>query len=208
MKDITGGVDEGFDEGKFFGFNLTLLRGDRNTVGIRYLRMNIVDPSEGTVWGRFNNRAPNLKVVQDMCNSFTKNLDNCTDEHSMEVALDLAWLKGSAKSTIPHVDGKLIDEVPIMTFTQAGKLMIRNSNLWMLRGNHRRLAVIQYIKRLNTELEMLKEGIKKVKKGKIANDLSNMSADEKIGLEEAEKRIDAVKKKIDSSRWWAVKVYN
>ena len=46
-KDIA--LDEGFDDNKYFGFDLTTLRQEKENAFFRYMVMNIVDPPVGTI---------------------------------------------------------------------------------------------------------------------------------------------------------------
>jgi hypothetical protein len=54
-------------------------------------------------------------------------------------------------------------DVPMLKFTEQGLVEIRKNNLWMLTGNHRRLALGQYVAQMKADVESAKEIIRSIK---------------------------------------------
>ncbi len=165
-----------------------------------YLAMDIINPPDGTIWGKFNNRALNDTWIKSMSENFATTIDNCIDSCSMEVAIDPSWLVDS-DSILKSVEGLTIDKVPVMKFTPQGEMAIKNNNLWMLGGNHRRVALIKYIQSMKDRVALSKEAIATIKKDKADKDVEDSDPE----LEDSVKELED---KIASSRMWTVKVYD
>lgn len=147
--------------------------------------------------------------VDELCDSFVENMDQCTDANAMDIVLDWTWLTEDCRKTpMLLIDGFKVMDVPLLDFTTAGKQAIKPNNLWMLSGNHRRLAVIKYVGLLNEKLEEAKSKVDEVLKGKTLRELDKMADGAKRQLEDAKERVELLKKRIVQSSHWTVRVYD
>jgi len=169
--------------------------------------MNIIDPPEGAIWGKFNNRPLNQAWVHSLSESFTSDKDSCTDGYSLDVALDPAWLQDSTVF-LPTVEGLAIGDVPVMRFNTEGKLQIKDNNLWMLGGNHRRQALRLYVDNMKEELLKTKQAIDKAISGKTDVEVRGMNSDQLTTVREGQERMKILQDKIDNSGMWTVRVYD
>jgi hypothetical protein len=208
-KKVTKGapIDEGFDGNKFFGHYVKDLRRSKTNSILGYLAMDVVRPPDGAMWGKFNNRALDEGWVDTMAESFAANMDNCANDHSMEIALDPDWLE-NAEQILKSVDGLTIEQVPIIKFNAKGKIAIKEDNLWVLGGNHRRMAVLKYMKIMEAESEKTKQSIAKAKEGKTEDDIAKLYAEDEGMLKWSEERVKVLEAKMETSRLWSVRVYD
>jgi len=201
-------IDNGFNNGYYFTFLVDQLRKKKQEAYLGFLSMHIIDPPEGAVWGIFNNRVVDHPWIKSMSETFVNNLDCCTDSHSMDAALDPAWLVDPT-TVLSTVEGLKVEEVPVMTFTPEAKLHLKkNKCLWMLGGNHRRLALIKYIEKLQAEAAQTKVGIEKVIGGKSDVDISNMDPDQISMIRDAQRTVKRLEEKIATTGLWPIKVYD
>ena len=142
-----------------------------------------------------------------MADSFAANMDNCSNDHSMDITFDPDWLE-NRDDILKSVDGLTIDQVPVLKFSPKGKLAIKGGNLWVLGGNHRRMAVIKYMKKLEAESEKTKELIAKIKDGKTEDELANLSEDNQATLRLWEEKLPILDAKMKTSRLWSVRIYD
>lgn len=191
----------------FFGFKKELLRKLSGKAIIGYMKINIIKPPEGTYWGQFNDRAISDTWVDTLFQTFCNGeLDRCTDRNTMDVAVDRAWLDGGGNDATDLVDGYTLDEVPEIAFTVGGKKAIKNNNLWMLSGNHRRLALKKYVESLKATMEEAQEKIDEVKKDKSEDELAKLGEGARRGLEENEAIVEEMKEKIEEGSYWTVRL--
>src|ERR1700755_209755 len=203
----TTAIDEGLDDGRFFGFSVRELRAIKRDACLGFLSMNVIHPPDGAFWGKFNNRTVDHPWIKSMSKTFVNCLDSCTDDHSMDLALDPEWLN-TPNSMCPTVEGLSIHDVPVVKFNQQGKLAIKNKNLWVLGGNHRRLALARYIDNMKDDVERANNLIHKLTAGKDSDQIRDMNPEDTTKLEDARERVKSLLEKIDSSCMWSVKVYD
>ncbi len=177
-------MDDGIDDGKFFDFDVDMLRKHTADAFLGYLSMNIVRPPNGTIWGKFNNRPLNMTWVKSMADSFVNTIDNCVDNSSMDLALDPKWLV-DLNVILRTVEGLKIRDVPVLKFNDEGLLAIKNDNLWVLGGNHRRISLTRYIDRMRMELTQMKEAIGQALAGMAIEDIENINTENANTLKEA-----------------------
>lgn len=201
------GVDEGIDDNKYFGYDLTKLRKAKKDAWLEYMAMDIVDPPDGAVWGTFNNRLLDKNWVGTMCASFATNIDNCYDEYAIDVAVDPAWIV-NIEDRWASVDGHDIHEVPLIEFNEIGALAIKDKNLWMLGGNHRRLALLKYIDILKDEIAASMEAVAGVTKGMTDAQIKELGEGDVETIKQHEDRAKALQEVIDRSHLWAVRLYD
>lgn len=204
LKEPAGELQEGTE---FGGFQKTELREKKKAAELGYLALNVVEPPKGTFWGHFNDRILDDKWVNDLGESFKTNLESCTDGTAMEVAIMKEWLTDSClNSMATSVDGKTIQSLQVMEFTEVGKLAILNNNLWMLGGNHRRTALGQFVANKRKELERMKKEISKMEAE--AKPGAQGPAEDEQGPDAAKKAANQVEEFIKVSSMWAVRVYD
>lgn len=159
------------------------LRGIIRDTKLGYMSMDIIDHPRGAIWGQWNDRLVQTGWVSGLVTAFTKRFDNCLDENAMDIAVDPKWLVRVVKkpkadnadasiadpddpdAAIPidnelnancywdTVNGYDIDDVPEIRFTAEGLEAIKEDNLWVLGGNHRRLALHKYLQLLKENLD-------------------------------------------------------
>lgn len=200
-------IDEGFDNGQFFEFPLQELRKQKKKACIGYLSMNVVNPPDGAIWGKFNNRALNHAWIQSMSETFVKHRDCCSDDYSMDVTLDPDWLV-DRNMLLPTVEGLMIEDVPVMDFSAEGKLKIKDDNLWMLGGNHRRLALKKYIDTMKAEVIQTNGAIERVTRGKNDAEIQGMNPERLSMVRDGQEAVKRLEEKIASSCMWVVRVYD
>lgn len=191
----------------FFGFDLKELRAAKGKALMGFVSMNVVNPPAGTVWGKFNNRKVDANWVSQMTERFASHLDSCAEENSMDVALDPDWLF-SKDPLISVIDGNAMEEVPALKFTKQGEVEIKNNNLWMLSGNHRRLALCQHVAKMKAVVESAKETIKGFTEGKSDEDMAKLDDVSREKMTQAEQVVNTTEPKILKSSMWTVRVFN
>lgn len=192
-------------EDHFMSFPLEQLRGKKQDAFIGYLSMNLYDPHKQATWGRYNDRVVNDSWVAQLVNDFTKRLDNCTNEDSLEVAVRREWIK-NIDSILPTVNDKTIRDVPVMEFTPEGRKAIEPDNLVMLGGNHRRLALKEFVDGIKRQLESWK--VKHSEKEKQADKASEISGPIMDEVNNAKMKIDWLEKKLALSQHWVIALYD
>ena len=148
------------DVKKFFGQNMNLLKHIKAALLIRHLKMNIVRPPEGTIWGHFNNQAVNWSWVAGFIGDFLERLNNCNEKFIIEMAVKRSWVLNIADTEDNHIlSGKNITKLPKLQLTEEGLHNILTEDLWVMGGNHRRLALIEYNTQLNEHIKILEVGL-------------------------------------------------
>jgi hypothetical protein len=201
-------LEEGFDEKRFFGFDIKYLRKTMEENVLGFMRLNIVNPPAGTYWGRFNNRTISHKWVDELYDSFAKSIDYCLEANTMDVALDPKWITIGKEKMMARLGGLDIEDLPLIAFTWEGAEAIKNNNLWVLSGNHRCLAILKYVKHLNEELQHAKERMEEITGKKTEVELANMGENAKQQLTAVRKHVEMIEEKIEQSSYWTVKVYD
>jgi hypothetical protein len=192
-------------EDNFMGIPLERLRGKKQDAFIGYLSFNLYNPPKEAAWGRYNDRVVNADWVSKLVESFTKHLDNCTNEDALEVVVKKTWIQ-NMDAILTTVNDKKIEDVPKMEFTPDGKSAIDPENLVMLGGNHRRLALKVYVDNLKNQLEKDENTLKA--KTTQAHKHSDITGPIGAELEEVQKKVIWVEQKIASSQHWVVALYD
>ena len=195
----------GLDADEFFGFSLEKLRSMRTASCLGCLTLDILDPPAGTKWSHFNDRRVDQDWLRKLTDKFGgEKLDHCTDGTAMEIAVRPHWV-ANLKKALDKVDGKYIHQVDELELTPIGRQEIMQENLWVLGGNHRRLALKSHVAKLRVKLEQLKEEdvhlrAKTVKAGQVVGS-TKAEALSKKALEDMEVNIK-------NSSKWAVRLYD
>ena len=150
--DTGAGIDVNF----FFGHKMATLQDIQKASFMGCLKMNIVVPPEGSIWGHFNDRVVNTAWVVTLARSFHHKIHNCENKFRMDIAVRRSWVKNIASAKkFEDVTGMQIADVPELELTATGKREIIDQDLWFMGGNHRRLALIWYVSLLKKELQIL-----------------------------------------------------
>lgn len=171
------------------------------------MKINVVRPPTGALWGKFNDRAINHDWVKRLTASFVENMDSCTDDNSMDVALDPAWLENSG-TIVPTVEGLDMEDVPLMAFNAEGAAAIKRNNLWMLSGKHRRLAVMKYIEQLEKELHDANNAIEDIIEEKTDDEADDLFDGVEKRLNDARELVGVLEMKIKKSSFWTVRIFD
>ena len=78
-------------------------------------------------------------------------VNNCTDSTAIDIAVKQEWVANLAEKC-NTVEGKSINKVPEIRFTDKGMKEINPENLWVLGGNHWQIALTHYLDRLARKL--------------------------------------------------------
>ena len=200
------GVEDGLDNGMYMGVDMDAVLKNKDNAFLGYLSMDVYRPVEGAIWGHFNYRKYVDKWVTSLSEMYEHTLRSCTNDTAMCAAVKRGWLTNTDDELLASVDGKKIHDVPIMTFTEEGAAAIKDSNLWMLSGNHRRQALTIFLDKIRVQQEELKERILELKA-----EIRNSSEDEPVKKEEVTLATDKIKtldEKIERSCMWAIKIYD
>lgn len=142
----------------FFGHQIKTLQIIQKESFLGCLKINVVDPPEGSVWGHFNDRAVNQAWVIGLLKSFQDEIGNCDNKFRMDIVVKRSWVDNLKEAEqYPDVTGMRITELPELKLTDTGKQEILEEELWFMGGNHRRLALIWYVGLLKNELQKLEE---------------------------------------------------
>ena len=202
-------IEEGFEEKKFFNFEISYLRRVIGEATLGYLLMDLAPPPTGAYWGKFNNRTVNSQWVEKLFESFIDDMDHFSEKNAIEVAVKPAWLDESLEGNIaPTLSGFKFHDVPLLKFSEPGTEAIQNNNLWMLSGNHRRLALLQYVNLLKMKLEEEEGKAEDVVNGKSRADLEMLAPRAKKGLKDTQGKIEKFQEQIDKASKWVVKLYD
>jgi len=63
-----------------------------------------------------------------MADTFMTNKGCCTDNHSIDIAIDLDWLL-NPNLILSTIEGLMIQNIPIISFNAKGRLYIKDRNL-------------------------------------------------------------------------------
>jgi hypothetical protein len=198
-------MHEVVQDDKFMGYTLEDLRSKKHAAFIGYLSINLYDPPKEATWGRYNDRAVNNNWVATLVRDFTRCLDNCTMEDALEVAVRRDWIQ-NIDQVLQMVNDKTICNVPVIEFTPKGKEAIKPDNLVMLGGNHRRLAIKDYIDELRQQLEKARTKLKG--KGVQAHKQSDITGPIGEEVQKLEEKVEWLEKKLASSQHWVIAMYD
>jgi hypothetical protein len=199
------GQVEKVDNTKFNGFEITLLRKIKTEAFIGFRVMDMYPPPTGAFWGKFNDRKVDEAWVDKLADDFEATLDNCSNNSAIDVVVKTEWLEKLDQKEWSSVYGKTIEEVPSLTFTTEGQRAIRDNNLWVMSGNHRRLALNKFLEKATDEVR-IKEAERKVLE---ANDLTRQCHGASVDYGNAlNAEIEKQKKVIQRAHRWVVRVYD
>jgi len=85
---------------------------------------------------------------------------------------------------------------------------IKKDKLWMLSGNHRRVALKLYVETLQTELSKAKRAVQNITQKRCDDKVTKLRMAPDSTLKEAEDVVRVLEAKIETSCMWTVKVYD
>ena len=162
------------------------------------MSMNIVEPPQGACWGRFNDRILNPAWVQELVEGFRQYLDNCTDIKAIDVGVKREWLEDDMQ-IVKSVEGRKIEDIPLIRFSEAGKAETANKNLWVFGGNHRRAALCIYISKLEEERTKTQQKITAIETG---------TSNEQQNLGSLKNKLEKLAKKVEVDKHWVIRLYD
>lgn len=190
----------------FSGVEVTKLRKIKADAFIGYRVMNMCPPPKGAYWGKFNDRVVEQKWVNDLASAFEGDLDNCSEDTTMNVVVYKHWLEKveEGKAEVTMLEGKTLDEVPALGLTNVGQREASDDNLWIMGGNHRRLALSQFLEKTRADLEKDEADLEKISEAnKKSTDAQGENEEKRMREEVSRKR-----KLIEKGHKWVVKVYD
>jgi Na+/phosphate symporter len=133
--------------------------------------------------------------------------DNMADETAMEIVLSESWIQNPLGDLVKSVD-EIIDKntVPKLRFTAEGLEEMKEERLWMMGGNHRRLAQRIMLDQKTRDYERMMEDAKELR-DKWAEG-GKVDERKRKEAEELEADAEELKKQIDFESLWAVKLYS
>ena len=205
-------VKPGQDDSEYFDFEVNVLRKKKQEAQLCFLSMNLISPPDGAFWGKFNDRVLVSKWVSDMVQVLKGGLDHTADENAINVAVKREWIVGMEEQNVEaflkanaHSEGKDIEEVPEVKFTELGLKEIKNRNLWMLGGNHRREAMKVIAAGLVNEIEEERKVLAKLKRENQEGDVVGIKNAE---ISATEERLQKLEKKLSKTSKWAVRLFD
>lgn len=166
--------------------------------------MNLYDPPKGAFWGEFNDRPLNQDHVATLARDFGACLDNCEDKTSLDAAVKREWIK-NIENAIETADGTTVNDVPLMELTEEGLAVIKPNNLWILSGNHRRMALIRHVTDLKSDLADTMASLDKIEVEKKEGDIAGKLGQE---VERLNKKAEGLGERIESSCKWVIRLYD
>lgn len=203
MEGVT--IEDGIQGGMYMGVPYEDVLKKMQEAHLGFMAMNVYEPVEGTLWGKFNNRDYKVDWVNQLSKMFTHTIRNCTDATSMAVAIKKEWVS-NLEDMVTTVNGKKIEDVPEMKILDSGKEKIKTEELWMLSGNHRRQGLTMYLDDLRSRIDVHKETVTKLKK-----EIMNSASDEPLKKGEvnaANDTIQTLERRIASCSRWAIEIYD
>ena len=192
-------------ENTFQGFKLEDLRGYKEKAHIGYMSMKMYEPRPEATWGRYNDRVISKPWVATLVRHFGTNMDNCTTDDAIDMAVDLSWIQ-NIKAVLKTVNGKTIAKVPEIEFTSEGLKAIKPDNLIMLGGNHRRLAVKDFVDELKSQLEREKASLK-AKEGELSK-TDEFAGELTNEVQVLKQKVDVLEGRIKTSQHWVVRLFD
>ena len=196
VEELEVNTGEGLDVNPdiFFGKDVGEIEKLKGRAFLGYLTMNVVDPPDGALWGVFNDRPIKPNWVKDLIKDYARKIVQ-TESTAMQIAVKRHWIANITEAEgIKSLDGIAIANVPEMKLTSEGEVEIPQVHLWVMGGNHRRLALKAYIDNLKTQFQKLEK--KSVGKAKAK-------------VEENQKKLQEMKDKVEkTSPNWVVELYD
>ena len=197
------------DSTMFMGYTLRKIRGIVNSATIGYMRVDMINPPPGAFWGMFNDHAIRESWIEELLKDYRESMvDNCVEFRAIDLAVKPEWLTidpYGEKTKLPKtIGGDLITDVPALEFTEEGAEAILPDNLWMLSGNHRRVALRRHLEQLTKEVEELKEECRVLEMEQVKNGFNaEINGRRNVLMKED---IPELETKIAHQRLWAARV--
>ena len=138
---------------------------NRNFLG--YVKYNFVTNEYQGVWGTYNDRKVETKVVEQLIKSFKKGIHSTNEDTAVPVLMRRSWIGG-----LVAMETKLrtIGQVPWLKMTEEGCEAAANGQFCPHGGRHRNTASGVMVEEKTAEVDKLRAELTKVtaKKGKLA----------------------------------------
>lgn len=195
--------DDAIEGGLYIGFDITVLRRKKQQALLGYMSIDLLDPPAGAEWGHFNDRLVEPSWVRVLVDHYEKMVDNCTDATVIDAAVKKAWV-ANLSDIKSSVEGEHIEDVPVMSFTEAGEKEMVPKNFWILGGNHRRIALRSWVDAKRKEVAIHQALSEKLKKEEEHGyDYSRDRA-----IREADRAASDLEEKIRKSQKWVLRLYD
>jgi hypothetical protein len=202
------GEDETNAGAFFFGYPLSQLRKKQKDAVIGWALLDTYHPPKGTEWGTFNDRVVQQSWVRDLLIKYrTEVYDHISEETEMEIVVSEDWIANPLEDLKASLD-EIVDKtkIPLLKFTEKGKEGMKVERLWMMGGNHRRLAQRALLSARTSDYELAAEQAKKARdKWAESSKLDTAKRDE---VEKLESVATELKARIDFESLWGVKIYS
>ncbi len=142
-----------------------------------------------------------------MADTFITSTKNYVDKHAMDIVLDPEWLE-DPEGIHPTIDGFAPEQINELKFSKKGAEEIKNKNLWILSGNHRRLALVRHVERMEKELKDQRDTIDDIKGGKTEVELHALPEAPKERLRKAQEIAVVLEAMIKLRTYWTVHIYD
>jgi hypothetical protein len=192
------------DLGTFIGVKVDDIRAKKKAAELGYLRINLSSPPKGLFWGEFNDRRLDTRAVNRLLTRFRGNLDNCSENSAMDLAVRQEWLRPGVEFKAT-ADGVAIADMTEIEFTDAGAMAMKKDELWMLGGNHRRKALSLYMAEKAKELEGVKKALATQEEVEEGGGGTTETEAEIKGLRT---RMEMLEGEIEKGTFWVVRVYD
>ena len=191
--------DDAIEGGLYIGFNITDLRRKKQQALLGYMCIDLLDPPARAQWGHFNDRLVDPSWIRGLMDHYEKMVDNCTDATVIDAAVKKAWVSNldDIKSS---VEGERIEDVLMMSFTEAGVEEMAPNNFWMLGGNHRRIALRNWVDGKQKEVDIQNALLEKLKK----EESRGYNFDRDREIRELDKAVSDLEEEINNSRKWVL----
>jgi hypothetical protein len=188
------------------GEELKWLEHEAENLEAGYLAMNVLDPPKGAEWGRFNEREVKKSWIEQLVKEFPNKLHNCRNVTAMFLGIRKSWIKNE-NAILKSVSGMDVDKVPLLELTPEAEELIKNKKekLWMMSGNHRRVALGQFIGKKKARVEELKKTIAKHEERK--KDAKH-AVESEAAQRRAKDELDELEREIDIKSRWVVRLYD
>jgi hypothetical protein len=202
------GEDETNAGAFFFGYPLATLRKQTKAAVLGWALMDTYHPPVGAEWGTFNDRIVEQSWVRDLLIKYRTDVyDHISEETAMEIVVNEDWIENpleDLKKTVDEIEDKT--KIPVLRFTPKGKEGMKASHLWMMGGNHRRLAQRILLDAKTSDYEQMEEVAKSARNKWIEGGRADPA--KKKEVEDLESKAADMKARIDFESLWGMKIYS
>ena len=175
---------------------------------MKYMSINLYEPPEFAVWGTFNDRVVSRGWVDKLQGLYENFIDSTAEESTIEVVLDPKWLTNE-KEMVEKPEMLEIGDIPEMKFDPQYMEEIKKKEVWMMGGNHRRIALKEFLDEKTRQLEKLRNEWDELRRGQQREVEGPQEREARAAsMKEKSEEIAALEMRISKSTHWCVKVYS